>query len=548
MVDKNLESGDRCFFGLSIATVIVAATYLIARVYDKWSTTPVIVGINPQPTFITDEPFPAVTICNLNHALNDSVEMFSINSSEYTMLQLLCKRDVNRTVVKSIANWNHLEKFIVNISQPCEDMLVDCHFGGIDYNCSKMFYPLVTDEGFCCTFNMLHPKYMYISHIPLSYSNVRKQNSPTEVDWYSEYGYPNSLPSTFNPHKVPGVGESLGLSVTIDVQEDKYYCSSSNSIGFKFAIHSPNETPNIHEIGVFVEPGKETNMQIRPEKTESDRNLRKMSTKLRQCLFHSERRLKFFAHYTQRNCEMECVAEISWQYCGCLSFYMPKIYSNASVCSINQMKCETAVRMGAYNAQTSCFDDCLPGCFEMDYDVEVFATRLAHRGLIYANPNLAKLKRSYVVKNVAIVHMFFSGNTFRSNLQTKFIGLSDFLFFTASVGGLMSLFLGFSFLSIAECIYYAVIHPCRTVRKYQKMLDLKKKKFHKIHPMVEKYRLKRFALKNRYKNQLQTSNHIGMIKNPKTMTVRHTHIKVPYSITYGFDEVIDDDVQLPYCE
>lgn len=37
------------------------------------------------------------------------------DSSEYTMLQLLCKREVNLSMADSI-NWNNFEDFIVNVS------------------------------------------------------------------------------------------------------------------------------------------------------------------------------------------------------------------------------------------------------------------------------------------------------------------------------------------------------------------------------------------------------------------------------------------------
>ncbi|TMW40680.1 hypothetical protein DOY81_014240, partial [Sarcophaga bullata] len=95
-------------------TVLCLAIYLIARVYHKWSTSPIIVGINPEPTFITDEPFPAVTVCNLNQALSTKVTQFHKNSPEYAKLQLLCKREVNVTVVQTITNWNDLGSFIKN--------------------------------------------------------------------------------------------------------------------------------------------------------------------------------------------------------------------------------------------------------------------------------------------------------------------------------------------------------------------------------------------------------------------------------------------------
>lgn len=240
-------------------------------------------------------------------------------------------------------------------------------------------------------------------------------------------GYPQELPERYYPSKIAGVGRSLGLSVALDVEQHKYYCSSTSSVGFKVALHSPNETPNIHEMGVFIEPGKETKLRIKPEKTESDPKIRGVHKKFRHCLFHNEGDLKFFAHYTQRNCEMECVAEMSLKYCGCISFYMPKIYHNVSVCSINEAKCARAVRLGTYDMSTSCLDDCLPGCFEMNYRVDAFATKLARNGLVVPTPSLGNRNRSYVVKNVAIVHMYFKENSLRSHIRTEFIGISDFL-------------------------------------------------------------------------------------------------------------------------
>ncbi|TMW42867.1 hypothetical protein DOY81_012054, partial [Sarcophaga bullata] len=91
--------------------------------YGKWRSTPVIVGINPDPSFIVNEPLSAVTLCNLNQASKARARRYKEDTSEYTMLQLLCKREVNMSMVDAI-NWNNFEDFIVNISQPCEEMIV----------------------------------------------------------------------------------------------------------------------------------------------------------------------------------------------------------------------------------------------------------------------------------------------------------------------------------------------------------------------------------------------------------------------------------------
>lgn len=42
---------------------------------------------------------------------------------------------------------------IFQVSLPCEEMLLTCDYGGIEYNCMDIFVTVLTDEGLCCTFN-----------------------------------------------------------------------------------------------------------------------------------------------------------------------------------------------------------------------------------------------------------------------------------------------------------------------------------------------------------------------------------------------------------
>ncbi|XP_037931939.1 pickpocket protein 28-like [Teleopsis dalmanni] len=358
---------------------------------------------------------------------------------------------------------SHYEFLRLQVSQPCHKMVVGCRFAGSELNCSQVFHPIVTDEGLCCVFNMLHPKFMYIGENPFV---VKRFSTDTNVpvDWYAERGYPKDLSKDLNffPRTTPGVGESLGLSITLDVQYDEYYCSSGNSVGFKIAIHSPNESPNVLETGVLVAPGRETKLRIRPEKIETDQHLRTVKKKYRHCLFHNEGRLKYFAHYTQRNCEMECIAEMVLQHCGCISFYMPKVYENVTICSIYKNSCVEKVRLRKDPTIESCIDKCYPSCYDLTFYVDVFTAIISHYGFEIVNQKVEDFDHIYVEKNIGVVNMYFKENSFRSHLQTEFIGISDFL---SNVGGLMGLFLGFSFISIAEFFYFAIMRPCRSLLK-----------------------------------------------------------------------------------
>lgn len=85
-----------------------------------------------------------------------------------------------------------------------------------------------------------------------------------------------------------------GLTLLLDVAEEEYYCSSTNSYGFKVLLHSPNETPKIAYYGSAVANGYETRIVIVPTLSEASYSVRKVARSIRQCLFESENYLTFY--------------------------------------------------------------------------------------------------------------------------------------------------------------------------------------------------------------------------------------------------------------
>lgn len=103
----------RVFFGLALLAVLGFAAFLMQDAFEKWNTTPVIVGINPEPTYITNEPFPAITICNLNQALAAQAAHIVNDSGKFSMLQVLCRRKTNSQLARGSNDW---EQLISNVS------------------------------------------------------------------------------------------------------------------------------------------------------------------------------------------------------------------------------------------------------------------------------------------------------------------------------------------------------------------------------------------------------------------------------------------------
>lgn len=108
-----------------------------------------------------------------------------------------------------------------------------------------------------------------------------------------------------------------------------------------------------------------------------DRFIKVICTCRRQCFFNSERTLHYLKTYTQRNCQLECLANFTLAKCGCVKFSMPHD-TTTPICGIAKVNCytfaendlledtdtiETSMKINSCN--------CLPACTSISYDSEI---------------------------------------------------------------------------------------------------------------------------------------------------------------------------------
>lgn len=86
----------------------------------------------------------------------------------------------------------------------------------------------------------------------------------------------------------------MGLHVVLNANIDEYYCSSTQSAGFKILLHSPVEKPLISNYGILVSPGVETRLIVQPRFGTASHRLRNIEVKKRVCLFADEKNLTYF--------------------------------------------------------------------------------------------------------------------------------------------------------------------------------------------------------------------------------------------------------------
>ncbi|PZC74771.1 hypothetical protein B5X24_HaOG207277 [Helicoverpa armigera] len=106
---------------------------------------------------------------------------------------------------------------------------------------------------------------------------------------------------------------------------------------------------------------------------------------------------------------------------------------------------------------------CLPSCNSVDYNAEILKTDFKLKKFI----NIVKKLRNYSDDsfnniNLSKIEMYFMKPRFLSMRRSELFGVTDFL---ANCGGLLGLFLGFSFLSLVEIIYFLSLRLCCTLKK-----------------------------------------------------------------------------------
>lgn len=62
---------------------------------------------------------------------------------------------------RTSANWTKIQNFMIKVSQPCHEMLVDCKWKSESLPCHDLFNPEITDEGMCCSFNKVKRSFIY---------------------------------------------------------------------------------------------------------------------------------------------------------------------------------------------------------------------------------------------------------------------------------------------------------------------------------------------------------------------------------------------------
>lgn len=217
---------------------------------------------------------------------------------------------------------------VSNLAPRFNDTMEFCQFSDI-LRCSELFYPIITEEGLCYTFNsfnvndmitdeyvdvlsqqLIYPQIKILLMVDLGdkmYWNYRAEpdtfdinaKRPPPTDWKSEKGYDQAAKDPY-PYRVYGTGPHSSLFVILRLYDyDIDYMCAGAVEGFKVTFQSPHEQPQLWKNYYYISPGRAAMFKVSPNLVGTSPSLSGYSPSVKHCFFKTERKLRFFKEYTQ---------------------------------------------------------------------------------------------------------------------------------------------------------------------------------------------------------------------------------------------------------
>ncbi|XP_063378688.1 pickpocket protein 28-like [Cydia fagiglandana] len=493
---RGLHLIERLFWGIIFVTSVCLCVWAMSNVWFKWKTSPIIISVNEQLSSITEVSFPAVTVCPQTKV---NQKYFNYTKHYITFKKFIHEQQSNNIKIteKELRNKGHafmeqnpfvrelgnifnlasessdadLFRYIrppldhnavlhmIKAAPKIEDVLFYGTWQDMGHDRSAYFTPVLMESGLCFTFNTLAANEIFhIDHLHKNYSFLN--TFIPRRGWSPERGYFSSGPDTYPRRGRTGQKPDLFFILKEELDSD-FICKGTFS-GFKVYLHHPADLPQSSRSYYAVQDDDAAYFSIKVNLVTTSNTLINYSPHIRQCYFPTERTLHFFKMYTQNNCRLECLANHTLTSCGCVEYYMPRNQSTLMCISSDELHClyKTFV---AYSAMDDGFGNsnhslcqCLPLCHSVQYEAEVVRTsedvarykamRLAFNEIYNVSKPYVKSTRTYTP-----IKMYFKESRFVSLRRSELFGATDFL---ANCGGLLGLFLGFSFLSLVELLYF----------------------------------------------------------------------------------------------
>ena len=370
--------------------------------------------------------FPVVVLCNENALKTDKIKQF-LNTTDEELDEQHIEKYTNRYIKKYLQTSSI--QSLYEYSYRLNTTLIDCMFGIED----------------CST------------------------EASWDEQWYFEYGLCFAFNTGFDSggnqvvaRHVQLPGFSHGLNLLLKLEKNAY--NKSKSIGMKLFISHQGEYIFSSRKEILLTPGFYYSISPQKKITQRESGLKEKCAQdeiIKFANFSLSQRV--ITKYTADFCYLNCLSEEIAENCNCVEYSRPILekYSKIPKCtdSAETQLCIQRQYSDWGSGNTKCLRHCNSGCFEVKYEPRVNMQK-------YCSP----ITNESCEENQQIkLSINFNDFNYLQHQVTDSLSLAEFL---GHVGGLISLFTGFSIISFIETFIIAlqlagalIYIRCKNIRK-----------------------------------------------------------------------------------
>ncbi|CAL8095183.1 unnamed protein product [Orchesella dallaii] len=173
-----------CLFGIS------SAGYMMSKIWQRWQINPVLTSIATTNHPVSAINFPAVTICTVNKAVSEKLiiqgcrenktftEMRRIIS---TLVDPESRNNENDQEGKKESDTKKALRILRLVAPKCSDFILTCELNSKPRECKELFKLVLTDTGYCCTFNAMDTKSKTVSGDNYTDTEIDQQEREYDV-------------------------------------------------------------------------------------------------------------------------------------------------------------------------------------------------------------------------------------------------------------------------------------------------------------------------------------------------------------------------------
>lgn len=288
----------------------------------------------------------------------------------------------------------------------------------------------------------------------------------------------------FYPIRITTTNKKLIVYLSSNPEDLDPSCLGSGE-RFRVYLHGSNEVPWSSHQTYDIAIKTHTTLLVKPRIVMATDQMKTYRPERRKCYFEGEKRLKYFEHYTKRNCEFECLINITQALCSCSRFDFPR-EPNERICGLSDYKCVSYMAQEMFLKEISLEEEalakyymekwkppyntiqfgcnCWTSCRSIQYEADKRETKFFDFPLAMIKTD----QNGTIDYDMTKLVITFKDSEFFAMKRSELYGLTDFI---ANCGGLLGLFMGISLLSFAEIFYFFTVRYCVGMFTRRKVIE-----------------------------------------------------------------------------